>query len=610
MVRAAWNAGRDLRTSDNPWLLVRSFASRIRTSGFRAALSHLQQRRSIQDERTAYAAWVRRTQLDANALSQLARVVSALPLQPRISVIVPVYNTPPDLLRSCIESVRRQAYTNWELCLADDASTAEGTRETLRAFEADPKIRIARSTVNQHISLASNAALALATGDFVAFLDHDDELAPEALAEVVRYINEHPDVDFVYSDEDKLDSEGAFCEPAFKPGWSPEFFLTCMYTCHLMVVRRRLAEEIGGFRPGYEGAQDYDLVLRLIERTERIGHVPKVLYHWRKTAGSTATAGSVKPWAIDAGRRALEDYARRNGLEAEVLPGGAAGLYRVRRRVRGEPSVSIVIPTTGVPGLSDGRGRDLLVQCLRSIRSKTAWPRYEVILSIDQEPRPEVLQALAGINHRVVRHRRDGAFNFSRKVNEAAGHAQGEHLVLFNDDLEVITAEWLQAMLEFSQETPVGAVGAKLIYPDGRLQHVGMLLGVAGVAAHAYHQHPGAAPGYMSTNICVRNCSAVTGACMMVRREVWREMGGFNEDLAVDFNDVDFCLRLRRAGYRIVYTPYAQLCHHESASFGARLQNPEEVQRMRELWRAAVESDPYYNPNLSPDTPDYRLRTA
>jgi GT2 family glycosyltransferase len=504
--------------------------------------------------------------------------------------------------------VRRQAYPHWELCLCDDASSVPATIEVLREYEADPRIRVRYAAVNGGISSASNAALEQATGEFVGLLDHDDELPPDALAEVALHLNAHPDADVLYSDEDKLDLLGARCDPYFKPDWSPEHFLTCMYTCHFMVIRRSLLTGIGGFRQGYEGAQDYDLLLRLMERTTRIDHIPRVLYHWRKLPQSTASAAHAKPWALDAGRLALEDYVRRNAIDAEVLPGGLPGVYRVKRRVRGRPLVSIVIPTAGRLRTVRGQPVDLLAHAIRSVVERTDYERYELIVVADAEGvLPETSRALQGTTHQVLRFERLGLFNFSAKVNAGAAAASGEQLLLFNDDLEVTAGEWLTSMLEYSQEPAIGAVGAKLLYPDGRLQHVGMILGVAGIAAHAFHQHPGVSPGYAGSAVMVRNYSAVTGACLMTRRSAFEEVGGFDERFPVDFNDVDYCLRLQRAGYRIVFTPWAQLYHHESASFGPRRQDLTVVGEMRQRWGPRIDRDPYYNPNLTRDFPDYRL---
>lgn len=582
-----------------------AFVARARRGGVRSAIRLAHEAAGGQDGES-YARWCASATPGAAALDAMAQRAAALPFQPRITVVTPVYNTDPRWLRACIESVRRQAYHHWQLSLADDASTSPETRAVLREYESDPRISVTYLEKNSHISAATNAALARATGEFVAFLDHDDELTPDALFQVASYLNAHPDADLIYSDEDKLDLAGTRCDPYFKPDWSPEHFLTCMYTCHLMVVRRTLLEAVGGFRRGYEGAQDYDLVLRLMERTNRIHHIPRILYHWRKLETSTASAGLAKPWAMDAGRLALEDYVTRNRLDAEVLPGPAAGVFRIKRAIAGTPLVSIVIPTAGTLRRDGRRELDLLAACIRSIVEQTAWPHYELILVTGRAGlQPTTLAALKGARHVIVSD--DVPFNFSRKINLGVSRANGEHLVLLNDDVEVAGAEWLSAMLEWSQDPGIGAVGAKLLYPDGRLQHIGLVLGVDGIAAHPFHQHPGASPGYASSALSIRNYSAVTAACLMSRRGVFVEVGGFDEALPVDFNDIDYCLRLARAGYRTVFTPYAQLFHHESASVGARVPSREHVEMMRRRWGALIEDDPFYNPNLTRDTADYRL---
>jgi GT2 family glycosyltransferase len=381
-----------------------------------------------------------------------------------------------------------------------------------------------------------------------------------------------------------------------------------MYTCHAMIVRRQLITEVGGFRTGYEGAQDYDLLLRLMERTERIDHIPRVLYHWRKLPQSTASAGQAKPWALDAGRLAIEDYVRRNRIEADVLPGTVPSLYRVRRRIRGRPLVSLIIPTAARLQDVNGTPVDLLANAIRSVVQKTAYDAYEFIIVADAAGVPATTtRALEGTRHTVLSFSRLGLFNFSAKINAGVSASSGEQVLLFNDDLEAISPEWLSAMLEYSQEPAIGAVGAKLLYPDGRLQHIGMVLGVAGLAAHAFHQYPGVSPGYSGSAIMTRNYSAVTAACLMTRRAVFDEVGGFDERFPIDFNDVDYCLRLRRAGYRVVFTPWAQLYHHESASFGVRRQDLAGLAEMRRRWADAIDRDPYYNPNLTRDFPDYRL---
>lgn len=587
---------------------IASFANRARASGLREALSAARRAPSAEETATMYSRWVEATAPGPERLAALTAEIAALPRQPLISVLTPVYNTDPRWLRAAIDSVRRQAYPNWEHILVDDASTSPLTVAALRELEQDDRVRIVRLQKNGGISVATNAAVDEARGEFFALLDHDDELAPDALAEIVRWINEHPETEVLYSDEDKLEMDGTRCDAFFKPDWSPEHFLHCMYTCHMLVARRSLVQEIGGFRVGYEGSQDYDLMLRLMERTPHIAHIPRILYHWRKLPSSTATSQSAKPWAEDSGRVALADYVRRQQLEAEILPGGAMGLFRIKRRITGDPLVSIVIPTAGKLAESNGATVDLVAQAVGSLIGKTAYRQYEIILVADEAGlQPTTLEVLEGARYRVLTHRANGPFNFSRKVNEGVAAAAGEHVLLFNDDLEVFDGEWLSAMLEYSQDPAIGAVGPKLLYPDGRLQHVGMLLGVNGIAAHAFHQQPGGLPGYFGSAIGPRNFSAVTGACLMTRKAVFNEVGGFDETFPIDFNDVDYCLRVRRAGYRIVYTPYARLFHHESASFGARQQDPDGIAEMKRRWGPEIARDPYYNPNLTCEFPDYRL---
>jgi O-antigen biosynthesis protein len=598
------------RPADEVRRSLAAFAAQARAHGASGALAMLRRAPTADEEAERYARWLAANTPSDAQLKALAVDVAALPSQPLVSIITPVYNTDPRWLRACVESVRRQVYPHWELCLCDDASSNPATAETLREFDADPRIHIVRLQANEGISGASNAALAVARGEFVALLDHDDQLTPDALAQMVIALNANPDADVLYSDEDKLDEAGRRCDACFKPDWSPELFTHRMYTCHLTMARRSLVESIGRFRKGYEGAQDYDLWLRMVERTSRIVHVPRILYHWRKSPQSTASAGAAKPWAQDAGRLALQDHLARTGIDADVVPGAAPGLFRIRRRIKGRPLVSVIIPTAGKARDVRGQPRDLLAQAIRSIAERTAWPEWELVIVADSAGLLDTsIAALRGLRHRVLALPPDGPFNFSRKINAGVAASTGTQVLLVNDDLEAIERDWMTAMLEYSQEPAIGAVGAQLLYPDGRLQHVGMLMGVAGIAAHAYHQHPGTTQGYYGAVIGPRNYSAVTAACLMTRREVFDAAGGFDETFPIDFNDVDYCLRVRRAGYRIVYTPYARLYHHESASFGARQQDPAAAAEMRRRWADVIARDPYYNPNLTRDFPDFRLRT-
>ncbi len=551
--------------------------------------------RAVVADSSGYAEWARRaapSPADLEAMSARSRTFA---LQPLISVITPVYNTDPRWLRAAIESVRRQAYGNWQLCLCDDGSTRADTQEVLRQYASDPRIVVTRLQANSGISAASNAALESASGEFVALLDHDDEMTPDALFHVAAYLNEHPDAQFMHSDEDKLDPDGSRCDPFFKPDWSPEHFLSAMYTCHLMVARRALVQEVGGFRLGYEGAQDYDLALRLIDRTQP-HHIARVLYHWRKIAESTASAGGAKPWAHDAGRKALEDYARRNALDADVQPGGVPGLYRMRFAVKNEPLVSVVL---NEPGDATGFERSV-----KTLAEHTGYRRFEVILITPDGRLPRDVAAwLDGTPSRAIAAADAG--NVSRQLNAAAMAAQGDHLLFLGGSLEAHDDSWLSALLEYSQQLEVGAVGGKLVYPDRRLKHIGLIVGVGGAAAPAFHRHSAASYGHFSSAIGVRNYSAVARACLMTRRRVFEEAGGFNEALPRHFNDVDYCLRLLSRGYRAVFTPYASFT--DEASPVAAEGEAEERARLQALWGDRLARDPYYNPHLSRASADYEV---
>jgi GT2 family glycosyltransferase len=587
--------------------MMRIVRAQIRERGISGAVLGLYGLREPGEAGLWYQRWVGANTPDSTALARLRADVAGLPRQPLISVVMPVFNTDPRWLRRAIESVRQQVYPHWQLCIADDASTNAATVACLAEYAGDDRIRIMRRSTNGHISAASNDALALASGEFIALLDHDDELSPDALAEMVKAINQQPDADVFYSDEDKLTTNGLRCDPFFKPDWSPEHFLAQMYTCHLTVARRSLICELGGFRLGVEGSQDYDLWLRMISRTSRVAHVPKVLYHWRKIPGSAAAEVEAKPYALENMRRVLDDHAGRIGLDAEVTPGLAPSSFRLRRRIHDAPMVTIVIPSAGRSAEQRGSIVDLLAQAVQNIAAKTTWPHYKILVVDNGDLRPETLAAIDRIPHRRVSYQLpSGPFNFSRKLNFAVSHCDTEFFVIYNDDIEMITPNWIEGLLEFAQDPSIGAVGCKLMFPDGRLQHVGVVTGVNGVAAHLFHQAPGFSGGWNGGSMMVRNYSVVTGAVMMTTRAAWDRVKGFDEQLRIDFNDVDYCLKLRQAGYRIVYTPHVEAFHHESGSFGARQQNPDDIANMQRKWGDALTRDPYYNPNLTKDHIDCR----
>jgi GT2 family glycosyltransferase/2-polyprenyl-3-methyl-5-hydroxy-6-metoxy-1,4-benzoquinol methylase len=546
------------------------------------------------DER--YELWLYLRVLGPRPLHRKRRGARRLRYRPTISIVLPTYNSDPEWLGAAIESVRHQLYPEWELCIADDASTRPETAAVLRRYaDLDPRIKITFLEENRGIAGASNAALALATGEFVGFLDHDDELKPIALFEVARVLNQRRDVDYLYSDEDKKEIDGRLTEAFFKPGWSPDFLMSVNYVTHFSVYRKEVVDRVGGFRPGFEGSQDYDLVLRVTETTDRIAHVPLPLYTWRKVPGSAATHVGAKDYAYEAGRRALAEAIERRGHRGQVEEGLVNGRYRVRYDVEGEPRVVIVIPTRDKV--------DLLAACVESIRRRSTYRNYEIMIVDNQSSEPETLEYLSSFDGPVFPYPHE--FNYARMMNVAVEHTGDSDYVLFmNNDTEVISAEWIEAMLEHGQRREVGFVGARLLFPDGKPQHEGIAVGLGGVASNL--DHGGQHFGYFDLGETIRNCSAVTGACMLTRTEVFRELGGFEERLRVAFNDVDLCLRARRRGYVVVYTPHALLYHEESSTRGKL--HPEEDERFFcDRWGRPFElEDEYYNPNFSKRLP-FRL---
>ena len=553
-----------------------------------------------------YTRWLAKHTPNPAARRALRSAAQALPYRPLFSVLTPVYNVARLWLDRCVQSVLDQVHPDWELRLVDDGSTRPETLAALRAWaKADPRIHVTTLAQNQGISGATNQALAEAQGEFVALLDNDDELSPDALYEVARRLNAEPDLDFIYTDEDKLDAAGRRCEPFFKPDWSPELLRSYAYTCHLSVCRTSLARQVG-FRSAYDGAQDYDFTLRAAEATPRFGHVAQVLYHWRKIPGSAADTLDAKGWALEAAQRALSDHVGRVSPGAQVLPAPEApGCFRVRPALLGRPLVSILIPTRGQRTPDESQA--MLYRCVRSITARTDYPNYEIVVAYNNTLDPEIAGFFQGRPHRLLNFSLAGPFNFARKLNFLAQAARGEHLVIFNDDLEVITPDWLTALLEFSQQPEIGAVGSRLLYPDRSLQHVGMVLGINDYPAHIFYRAPAGHGGYMAHAQLIRNYSAVTGAAMMLRAQVFHEVGGMDETFAIDYNDTDLCLKLRARGYRVVYTPYSELYHHEGQALAGNRLREAETAEFRRRWGAVLAADPYYNPNLTRTRLDYSL---
>lgn len=564
---------------------------------------------SAQTER--YIQWREKNVPRPADLQKLAETVTVLPHKPLISVIMPVLNALETSLRDAIESVINQIYPYWELCLADDASTEPHIRRLLKFYQAqDDRIKVTFRETNGQISNCSNSALELATGDFVALLDQNDLLTPDALYEIALLVNQHSEVDMVYSDEDKVDEKGQFSDPFFKPDWCPDSFLSRMYTRHLGVYRRSLVEQIGRFRPGFEGSQDYDLVLRLTEQTHEIAHIPKILYHCRIQNHSTAHHLKTKNYAVEAAEKALEEALQRRGEPGKVTAIKAhPGCYLIRYDIRELKPVTIIIPTRDLGTVLD--------RCLASIFSKTTYANYEVLVIDNGSTQLTTFSVFKHWQTREPKRFRyqtlDIPFNYSKLNNYGVEQSQSDYLLFLNNDTEVLNSDWLTAMVEQAQRPQIGAVGARLLYSDGTLQHAGVVAGIGGVVGHSHKHYPGSNGGYFSQVQTINNYSAVTAACLMCRRDVFEQVGGFEEDLAIAFNDIDFCFKLLEKGYRNVYLPHVVLYHYESKSRGyedtlqKQVRFQQEVLHIKRKWQAIIAHDPCYSPHLTKKQENYSL---
>ena len=562
------------------------------------------------DSKTNYNNWIQDNELTSRDFVAAKAELATFNLQPTISIVMPTYNSNLKWLAEAIESVRSQPYENWELCIADDASPDRDIQFFLEDWaKRDPRIKVIIREKNGHISEASNSAIAISTGEWVALFDHDDLFHPFALYWVVKAINHNPDAKLIYSDEDKIDEYDVRHAPYFKPKWNYDLFLSQNCFSHLGLIKRELVDSIGGFRKGLEGSQDHDLILRAIENVSehQIVHIPKVLYHWRVHAESTAKSADSKPYAAIAGERAIREHLERKNIKAEVVFEGYG--YRVKYPLpASNPLVSLIIPTRN--------GLHLLRQCIDSIVTKTTYNNYEFIIvdnGSDDKATLDYLEKLkTKTNFNVIRDERP--FNYSQLNNLAAKEAKGEILGLINNDIEVISPEWLDEMVSHALRPEVGAVGAKLLFPNNTLQHGGVILGVGGVANHAHLHMPRQSHGYFARMSVVQQFSAVTAACLLVRKVVYEDAKGLDEEnLTVAFNDVDFCIRLTKLGYKNIWTPYAELYHHESATRGQdiapekRARFIREVNYMMKTWAAEFSDDPAYSPNLNLEFPDFSL---
>jgi GT2 family glycosyltransferase len=604
-----------------PWIHRPLHALAVKASRFKVASQFIQ---AVLEEHYLtvheYQTWIAdHDTLSATDRAEIAAHVARMIHPPTISVVMPVYATEPRFLRAAIGSVRGQLYPHWELCIADDASPGEDTWSMLQEEAArDPRIKLVRRQANGHISAASNSALALATGPYVALMDHDDLLSPHALYEIAAELEAHPDAELIYSDEDKIDEDDLRFDPHFKTAWNPELLLGQNMIKHLCVVSRPLIERLGGFREGFEGSQDYDLALRIAEAISpaHIRHVPAILYHWRQRTSAQSFSETELDRCLDAARRAVSEHLERTGVVgAAVQPLANAPAYlSVRRPVLAPaPLVSIIVPT---------RDRaELLKRCVAGVLRQTDYAPIELIIVDNDSVEPETHALFRKLEKdpRVRILPAPGPFNYSAINNQAVAQARGEILLLLNNDVAVIDSGWLSEMVAQAQRPEVGAVGVRLLYDNGRVQHGGVILGVGGadgqpVAGHLYAGARSAEKSYFNHLRLARNVSAVTAACLAVRKDVFLEAGGFDEEnLAVAFNDVDLCLKIGALGYQILWTPRATLYHLESASRGADTEPVAadrfraEIAYMRRRWAPVLDNDPFYGPNFDKSHVDYRL---
>lgn len=585
------------------WSKIKKAIRYLRRNG----LSGLNQKLSgVIKESEGYAKWIAQQLPTAEEIAEQRQHKFAY--EPLISIVVPTYNTPKHFLIEMIDSVIKQSYSNWELCIADGNSQTEDTIKLLKEYmQKDKRIKVNFLSENYGISGNTNACLELATGEYVGLFDHDDLLTPNALYEVVKVLNEDRALDFIYSDEDKTDEYGQeFFDPHFKPDWSPDTLRSYNYICHFTVFRRNLLAKVGGFNKEFDGSQDYDLFLRLTEATDKIHHISKILYHWRVHRNSTAGSLSAKEYTVDAARRALQAHLNRQGIKGIIEPGLIIGTHRAKYEIEGNPKVSIIIPTKD--------HIDDLSQCIDSIK-KSTYTNYEIVIienNSTEEATFKYYEELKKEDNIKVVVWKEG-FNYSAINNYGIKAAEGEYFILLNNDIEIITPNWIEEMLMHCQREEVGIVGAKLYYPDDTIQHAGVIIGIGGVAGHSHKYFAREDNGYFSRLKIIQNLSAVTAACLMVRRDVFESVNGLDEAFKVAFNDVDFCLRVREQNKLVIFTPYVEAYHHESKSRGAE-DTPEkverfngEVQRFYSRW-GEYRYDPYYNTNLTLENEDFGIK--
>ena len=602
--------------SENPWL---RYLKKLKPYNIQKVLRYLKHYgpkefwirlcERMEPEEVPYGPWFEKHKPSAEELERQRKKKWKNP--PLISVAVPAYRTPPGFLEQMILSVKEQTYPHWELCIVNASRGEDGMEQVLGRYAGgDERIRVKNLEENLGIAGNTNEALEMARGEFVGLLDHDDLLAPQALFRIAEALTADPQADAVYTDEDKVTTDlSEHFQPHFKPDFNLDLLRSNNYITHFFVVRTRLAREAGGFRREFDGAQDYDFIFRCTEEAKKVLHVPEVLYHWRTHKASTADNPASKMYAFEAGKRAIEAHLARCGQEGTVSLRKDLGFYRVEYPVQGEPLVSILIPNRDQ--------KETLEKCLNSIWEKSTYNNYEILIVENNSSSPEIFNYYREIEKRPgvrILTWKEG-FNYSAINNFGEKSAAGDYLLFLNNDVEVINPRWIEELLGNCQRKEVGIVGAKLYYPDDTIQHAGTVIGIGGIAGHAFLNMPRSRTGYLHKASLQMDLSAVTAACMMMKRQVFKQLGGFEERLSVAFNDVDLCLRTVQVGYLVVYNPEVELYHYESKSRGAedseekvrRFQ--EEIEFMRCRWMDLLKKgDPYYNRNLTLSKWNYSLR--
>lgn len=585
--------------------------NKVKEKGWRVTLIEMKRYMimgTLAEPETIYQKWIENNEPTKEELEEQRN--TEFKLNPKISIIIPMYNTPVKFFEELVDALILQTYPNWELCLAD--GSPEKNEELRPIFEKDDRIHYKFIGENKGIAGNTNEALKLATGDFIGLLDHDDLLPEFSLFEIVKCINKNPEVDFIYTDEDKFEQLcGKRYDPYFKSDFAPDTLRANNFICHFSIFRKDLMDKLGGFRSEYDGAQDYDILLRMSENAKNIVHIPKILYHWRVHELSTAkSGGTAKPYAYEAGVKAVQAHIDRIGLEGTVEHGNTLGTYKVNYKIKGNPKISIVIPNKDYIST--------LKVCLKSLTKLTTYENYEIIIVENNSEKPETFEYYKEIDGKdkiKVIYYPEKEFNYSKIINFGVKNATGEYIVQLNNDTELLTPNWLEEMLGFAQREDVGAVGVELFYPDKTIQHAGIIVGIGGVAGHVFKNIPHNMHGYFSKDAMIQNMSAVTAACIMTKKSIYEEVGYMDEKFKVAFNDVDFCLKIRQTGKLIVYNPYVQFLHYESKSRGFE-DTPEkqerfktEIDRFYEKWQSFLDKgDPYYNINLRLDNDQCAIR--